>query len=823
MTDNSILRLFQALSLEPDDRVCIASAGSTQEFNTKQVPLQHADVLSAIYTSQKLNVWVMVNETGPITSGRGTVADVTRVRALWADLDVKDGGLPSWEAANDVISMLSDMLNCRPVAVVNSGHGLQPYWEVEDGEVSDLNRNFMVGVVKRWGKLVSTVASLAGGKVDNVYDLARVLRAPGTINYKDEELQTSLEIGEWSHPLTVAEVVELVESYGFTQADIDIDLDQVVSAPSEWQPADMDCEFALSIAREIEGAAPSARHPWLLGAAVKIEVAARNGCLTQETYGRLVELLDVRFQDLLANGGKPRVAAPGEVNTAFRWARARVATFSEVKVADNVGYHKHLPVRAGPDLPKDSVGSSDAIVTAFPTAGANALAPDVIPISLGDENFRYTDAANAERLANRATGQFRYVPGLGWHIWEEGRYRSDQENQIIQLALDTARATADSDSTKAGIDWAKKSMSATGLGNAVKVAQTFPGIITLTTQLDANGLELCTPGGIVDLKMGILRQADPTRDFVTRQAKYTPHPGTPTKFLRFLNMIFENDQEKVAYIKQIAGVILIGELRFHILPIFSGPGANGKSTLLDLFGGVLGDYAAVMPENFLLESGRQEHSTEIARLRGVRMAIGSETRPDGKFNESRVKMLTGEAMLSARMMRENFFDFVATHTLVLALNHPPQVKAGGDGFWRRIRKIDFTYQVPKDLRNPRLAQEILEEEGPQLMNWMVEGAVDVIQNGLRDPDSVLMSTENYRSEEDHIGTFLSDCTDDSPESVHTVAEYYGTYAAWCRRNGEQPVTNVALMRDIRTRKALTPVRNNRYRGWKGLLVYVNEE
>jgi Predicted ATPase len=230
-----------------------------------------------------------------------------------------------------------------------------------------------------------------------------------------------------------------------------------------------------------------------------------------------------------------------------------------------------------------------------------------------------------------------------------------------------------------------------------------------------------------------------------------------------------------------------------------------------------------MPENFLLDGSKVEHSTEIFRLRGVRLAIASETRPDGKFNESRVKMLTGEPVLSARAMRENFVDFPATHTLFLALNHPPTVRSGGDGFWRRIRKIDFNHQVPEGERNPNLPAEIVAAEGPAILAWMVEGARRVLQEGLIEPESVTSATQEYRSEEDHIATWMRDCAEINPTSVLSSNSIYASYLGWCKTNTETPTPVVSFFRDLRQRFPLVPTKIGRERGYRGLFIYFDRE
>lgn len=823
--EKPIARLFEELGRTGTDRISLSYYNDTTEWTSQQVQVRFADALAATFVDKGLNVYLMVNPTDGVLKGRGAATAVTALSALWADLDYKDGGLANYEAATEVIKMLSSMVNCQPVAIVHSGHGLQPYWAVEDGEISDSNRNYIMGVLKRWGQLVERVAEIQGGHVDSVYDLPRVLRAPGTVNFKDPSHPepSTIEFTGWSRPLTILEIVETVEAYGFLNENLTVGEFKVIAPSSDWEPAEKDCVWAAQLFGEIASVSttPKSRHAWLVGKATRIEVAARNGCVTEATYEELVKLLSTKFEEILATSKQPRPPAPGEVSTAFAWARQLVSTFSDTKMADNLNYHKHkAQLYAVPDLPKES--GTTATVSEFPTDGTLALAPELVPIVLGDKSFRFTDAANSERLAAAAMNDYIFVPGLGWHVWEGGRYRPDEARSIIRLAIATARATANSEPSDASRQWALKSMSAGGVAAAVRLAESVPEIVVLSTKLDAEPLELCTPDGIVDLFTGNLRGAQPLVDLNTRQTAVSPKAGPHPMFDAFLKTSLEDD-ERIKYMQSLFGITLIGELRYHILPVLSGAGANGKSALLDIGGGVLGDYSAVMPENFLLDGSKVEHSTEIFRLRGVRMAIASETRPDGKFNESRVKMLTGEPVLSARAMRENFVDFPATHTLFLALNHPPTVRSGGDGFWRRLRKIDFNHQVPEGERNPNLAAEIVAAEGPAILAWMVEGARRVLQEGLIEPESVLASTLEYRSEEDHIATWMRDCAEINPQSTLSSSSIYASYVGWCKVNTENPIPVVGFFRDLRQRFPMVPTKIGRERGYKGLFLYDDRE
>ena len=117
-------------------------------------------------------------------------------------------------------------------------------------------------------------------------------------------------------------------------------------------------------------------------------------------------------------------------------------------------------------------------------------------------------------------------------------------------------------------------------------------------------------------------------------------------------------------------------------------------------------------------------------------------------------------------MRRDFFDFVPSHTLLLAGNHQPEVSAGGKSFWRRLRLIPFQHEVPKELRNENLARELIEEEGPAILAWIVTGAQAFITKGLDDPALVMAATKDYADSEDHVQLFIDECcTRVNPEQV----------------------------------------------------------
>lgn len=822
-TLSPIVDLHTELGHDIDELVAISYLNSTGIWNTRHIKLRFADSFARSLDTERNNVYVMVNEVktlAPSSHGRGDASQITRLKALWADLDFKDSGLGTPAASAEVIDMLSGMVNAEPTAIVFSGYGLQPYWAIDDGDINTNNRVYMMGLLKRWGQLVQRVASISGGHVDAVYDLPRVLRAPGTKNYKraDSPVETQIHFPANGRPLSLAEIEEVLTAYGFTHEDNPVDEFIIVSPPESWEPAPHDCQWAASLVDEITQSNPKARHPWMVGKAVKIEAAARNGCITSDTYTALVPLLRDKFEDLIKQGDNNRVPTVNEVQSTFVWARTLVSTFDEARLAQAVGYHTHKlgELRAVANLPKES--ANDGAI--MQTEGNLALAPEYIQeIAFQQESFAYTDTANAARLAARMLGRFIFVPSLGWHYWDGNRYVVDETKRVIQAAIESAQMFATEDTSETGLKWAKRSLGAGPIKAAVDLAESDPEIVVPARSLDNESRELCTPEGIVNLEDGILRDADPFKDRHTKQTTVAPKAMATPMWDKFLDTVIV-DEERIRYIQDLFGLALIGETLHHVLPLLVGTGANGKSTILEVASGLLGDYVAQMPENFLLDKGHQEHSTEIARLRGARLAIGSETRPDGKFNESRVKMLTGGDTISARLIGKNFFDFKPTHTLFLAMNHLPKVAAGGDGFWRRVRKINFEVTIPADQQDKLLSQKLVQQEGAGILQWMVEGAQRVLSEGkIPEPESVLVATNEYRNEEDNIAQYINDRVFINPMMGVSAAELYNNYKEWCTRESEQPMPRTQLVRELTNRLPIVKDKSRKGNQYNGIGLY----
>ena len=299
------------------------------------------------------DVWYGVNEIAepPADNRRATEKTVGRWCAVWADLDYGDGKSGDNDTINAIIDDLTDAYGTEPVFMTLSGHGVQPVWTLDPQDTAtvldtDEKRATAVAMLKRHGRLVQASAAAHGVKVDSVFDLPRVLRAPGTTNHKDptEPVPTSAIRGTGA-PLTVAELDAALTRAGIAPMDSDRPTTgEVVSAPSTWQyrqSGQQQCRYADDMVRGWASDQPHARHPWLVAQAVRIAAARRHGCFTGADAAGAERELGARFAALCARGGDTRPVSRFEVEQAIRYGEGEVAAMSDARVGEELGGHEH--------------------------------------------------------------------------------------------------------------------------------------------------------------------------------------------------------------------------------------------------------------------------------------------------------------------------------------------------------------------------------------------------------------------------------------------------------------------------------------------------
>ena len=119
---------------------------------------------------------------------RGAARDVVTISALWADVDFAGPAHPnkSLPASDADFQRLAERFPLPPSILVDSGHGRHAYWLLDRPWLfqSDEDRGRAQRLVHGWHGLVCNTGRELGWAIDNVGELARILRLPGTVNRK---------------------------------------------------------------------------------------------------------------------------------------------------------------------------------------------------------------------------------------------------------------------------------------------------------------------------------------------------------------------------------------------------------------------------------------------------------------------------------------------------------------------------------------------------------------------------------------------------------------------------------------------------------------
>jgi putative DNA primase/helicase len=431
-----------------------------------------------------------------------------------------------------------------------------------------------------------------------------------------------------------------------------------------------------------------------------------------------------------------------------------------------------------------------------------------------------TELGYARRLIAVYGNRLRFVVAWNrWLIWDGKQWAVDTDGQAQRWMKVIARTLTSAvllhkgaDDAKDLLRAAKRAESNSGVKGALTLASTEPEIAVTPDDLDADPYLLNCRNGILDLRTGELHEHEPAA-LLTKMAGAAHEPGAagPT-FTKFLERI-QPDPAMREYLSRLLGHALDGTVTAHILPIFYGDGANGKSTLVDAVIAALGDYADAADPDLLRARTFDAHPTGVADLHGLRLALLHESDAGHRLAEGTVKRLTGGDRLKARRMREDFWSFDPSHTFVMLTNHKPMVGGTDEGIWRRLRLVPFEVVIPPEERDEDLGRQ-LAEESSAVLAWLVTGYRAWRASGFAEPQQVTEATSAYRAESDLLGRFITERCLLMPSAHVGSTDLFTAYEKWCASEREDSGTPTAFGNAMKV-KGFESYRSNGIR-WRGI-------
>ncbi|MEK4501197.1 phage/plasmid primase, P4 family [Bacillus sp. FSL R12-0069] len=413
-----------------------------------------------------------------------------------------------------------------------------------------------------------------------------------------------------------------------------------------------------------------------------------------------------------------------------------------------------------------------------------------------DQKFMLTEMGNAERIATEYGHVIRFVNGSGWYTWDGKRWKEDRSRKVERITSKTLRKLLKSED-EYEIKWGKQCEKRAIRMNSIK--DMIPLVPAQREDFDTHQYLLNVENGVIDLKTGELSTHD--RDLMLTKLvniEFKKNEDCPN-WKSFLESIFKDaegntDYELIDFIQKSIGYSLTSDISEQVMFFLYGSGRNGKSTFINTIKNLLGDYAKqTNSETFIKKKNDNGANNDIARLAGSRFVSAVESEEGQQLSEGLVKQITGGEPITARFLRQEYFEFQPEFKVFFTTNHKPIIKGIDEGIWRRVRMVPFTITIPKEKIDRKLPEKLsLEISG--ILNWAIQGCLKWQREGLGEPKSIRVATDKYKEEMDIIEPFILDMCFLNPLAKIEAKELYTTYSRWCDDEGEIALKNRTFYR-----------------------------
>ena len=463
------------------------------------------------------------------------------------------------------------------------------------------------------------------------------------------------------------------------------------------------------------------------------------------------------------------------------------------------------------------------------------LPPDEVDRTLksateaGKRNIKgiVTEFELADLLVREMHDTVLYDPSRGWHAWEEsGGWQFGGVVHRTQRLIDEylrrdrkrflRRASVSRNSTVNGVlALARERLTRPTMiapdGSPLRAWDTVPNVV-------------CGPSGrqVFMITTGRARSSS-VEDLMLRRLGAQPAASCDW----WHELVVEwmgGDVAMAEYLQRTLGYALTGNPREQQVFVHHGPlGGEGKSTFMRAVIDAAGTYGSVTsPTTFAGHARDRDHPTDLAKLAGRRIVAALEAPENSSWRAETLKTISGGDRISARFMRRDHFEFDPTCVLFLVANSLPRIGEVDGAIRRRLRIISWDRRPAK--KDVRLPEKIVTKRG-EVVRWMLDGARDYLEGGLREPAKIDRWTTDYVDGEDTVGRFLREFVIRDPSAVLPKANLREAYNAFCDSDGRRPVSPRAFnakVRDVAEGEKTQRVGGKPRNSWIGIMLVQTE-
>lgn len=274
---------------------------------------------------------------------------------------------------------------------------------------------------------------------------------------------------------------------------------------------------------------------------------------------------------------------------------------------------------------------------------------------------------------------------------------------------------------------------------------------------------------------------------------YDPSAECPL-FMETITDIFDNfedTEDLVRHIAEMFGYTIQPYKNIASWWLFRGPGGDGKSTLLKILGGILGD-TQVNSTAALLNSGSTNSDNHaMTSIVGALNIVIEELPANFLLKDEGVKMFSENTKMECNPKGASKFPFMYAGNLIMCSNGFPATRDLSHGMIRRANVIPYNRQFTatgnEDLdRAATILQDPQEMSG--VLNFMLQGLVRLRERGrFLVPESCAIAKDEWLGQANNVVRFIKESiekTSGSADIVCNLSDLYSLhYEMWCDDNG----------------------------------------
>jgi P4 family phage/plasmid primase-like protien len=256
--------------------------------------------------------------------------------------------------------------------------------------------------------------------------------------------------------------------------------------------------------------------------------------------------------------------------------------------------------------------------------------------------------------------------------------------------------------------------------------------------------------------------------------------------LKEIFQVDEDSKEKLEFLQEWFGYCLIPKSHLHKFLWMVGPGANGKSLILNVLSAVVGDANISYAHLDRLDKGHVR-----ASLLHKLVNISSEMKINTKIADGYLKEIVAGDSIEADAKFQPLFSFRPYVRLVGATNELPALKDFSEGFRRRAIILTFN-RILKEEEQDKYREEKILKELSGILVWAIEGLKRLMKNSLLTvPSSSKETLNQYIHDSDPIRQFVEEKLMVDKKGT-PPGNMYSIYQIWSYKNGHKEIFKPAL-------------------------------